>query len=202
MTTYPYTYLASFMNPGFQQSVVSQALRHAAKSGGPAKQRLERAAREAGVRAPGFRPGKIPLQQLARPLVTPISRNSQVSAFSSNEEIAAPVFALWVESQSELRASVAAFLAGKGLSYSEALPAEGFEETLPVAEMDALTKEMGAGEEGDLYDNTALMLVCLLGRAPVYEEDEAPHADEASEGEAPDAGAIDAPGEPPAVGTA
>jgi hypothetical protein len=44
--------------------------------------------------------------------------------------------------------------------------------------MDALTKEMGAGEEGDLYDNTALMLVCLLGRAPVYDEEEATDADD------------------------
>jgi hypothetical protein len=122
MATYPYTYLAAFMNPGFQQSVVNQALRHAVKTGGPAKQRLERAAREAGVSAPGFRPGKIPLQQLARPLVAPVSRNSPVSAFSSSEEIAAPVFTLWVESQAELRASVAAFLAEKGMAYSETLP--------------------------------------------------------------------------------
>ena len=29
MTTYPYTYLASFMNPAFQQTVVNQALRQA-----------------------------------------------------------------------------------------------------------------------------------------------------------------------------
>ena len=68
MTTYPYTYLAAFMNPAFAQTVVNQALRQAAKGGGPDKQRLEKAARGLGVSAPGFRPGKIPLQQLARPL--------------------------------------------------------------------------------------------------------------------------------------
>jgi hypothetical protein len=183
MATYPYTYLASFMNPDFQLVVVNQALRQALKRGGPAKQQIEQAARSAGVSAPGFRPGKIPLQQLARPLVTPVSRNSQVSAFTSSEEIAAPVFALWVESQPELRARVSAFLTEKGMTFSETLPEAGLEEMLPVSEMDALTKEMGAGEEGDLYDNTALMLVCLLGRAPVYEED-ADAEDEDADGEA------------------
>lgn len=173
MTTYPYTYLAAFMNPSFQQTVVNQALRHAAKSGGPAKQRLEKAVRAAGISAPGFRPGKMPLQQMAKPLVTPVSRSSQVSPFSANEEIAAPVFALWMESQAELRASVAEFLTGKGMPYSETLPAEGFAGTMPVSEMDALAKELGAPEDSEQYDNTALMLVLLTGRAPVYEEEAA-----------------------------
>lgn len=171
MTTYPYTYLASFMNPSFQQSVVGHALRYAAKSGGAARQRLEQAARAAGVSAPGFRPGKIPLQQMARPLVAPVSRSSQVSAFTSSEEIAAPIFELWVASQPELRASVAAFLTEKGLPVHETLPAEGLADQMTTAEMDALTKELGAPDEGEQYDNTALMLVLLTGRAPVYEEE-------------------------------
>lgn len=180
MTTYPYTYLAAFMNPGFAQTVVNQALRHAAKSGGPAKQRLEKAVRAAGVSAPGFRPGKIPLQQLARPLVTPVSRGSQATPFTTSEEIAAPVFSLWLEAQGELRASVAAFLAGKGMAVVEALPAEGLPESMTTAEMDALTKELGAAEDTEEYDNTALMLVLLTGRAPVYEE-----ATEEAEDDAP-----------------
>jgi hypothetical protein len=171
MTTYPYTYLAAFMNPGFQQTVVNQALRQAAKSGGPAKQRLEKAVRTAGISAPGFRPGKMPLQQMAKPLVTPVSRSSQVSPFTANEEIAAPVFALWIESQGELRASVAEFLTGKGMPFSETLPAEGLPESMTTSEMDGLAKELGAPEDSEQYDNTALMLVLLTGRAPVYEEE-------------------------------
>ena len=58
MTTYPYTYLASFMNPEFQQAVVAQALRHAAKSGGAARQRLEWATRNAGVPRAGVPAGQ------------------------------------------------------------------------------------------------------------------------------------------------
>ena len=46
--------------------------------------------------------------------------------------------------------------------------------------MDALTKEMGVEEGGEHYDDTALMLVLLQGRAPVYEEEE---AEESEEGE-------------------
>lgn len=183
MATYPYTYLAAFMNPDFQQIVVGRALRHAAKSTGPDRKRLEKAARAAGVSAPGFRPGKIPLQQMAKPLSTPVSRSSQVTPFTANEEIAAPVFALWIESQGELRASVAAFLAEKGLPFSETLPAESFEATMPVSEMDALTKEMGVAEEGELYDDTALMFVLLLGRAPVYEVEEEETAEDTQEDE-------------------
>jgi hypothetical protein len=195
MTTYPYTYLAAFMNPGFAQAVVSQALRHAAKSSGPDKQRLEKAARSLGVSAPGFRTGKIPLQQLARPLVTPVSRGSQATPFTTSEEIAAPVFTLWVESLPELRASVAAFLAGKGMTVIDALPAEGLPESMTAAEMDALTKELGAAEDTEEYDYTALMLVLLTGRAPVYEE-EAADEETASEGNPPTgdaAPAADAP---------
>ena len=83
---------------------------------------------------------------------------------------------------------MAAFLGEKGLAFSETLPAEGFAETLPVSEMDALAKELGAAEDSEQYDNTALMLVLLTGRAPVYEED-APEAEgeteeAASEGDA------------------
>lgn len=180
------------MNPAFQQSVVSQALRHAAKSGGPARQRLEKAARAAGVSAPGFRPGKIPLQQMAKPLATPVSRSSQVTPFTANEDIAAAVFPLWVEAQAELRAQVAAFLTEKGLPVSETLPDDGLPDKMTTAEMDALAKEAGAPEEGEQYDNTALMLVLLSGRAPVYEEEEGEEEEAAEESappaEAPDAG--------------
>jgi hypothetical protein len=179
MTTYPYTYLAAFMNPGFQQTVVNQALRQAAKGGGPAKQRLEKAVRAAGISAPGFRPGKMPLQQMAKPLVTPVNRSSQVSPFSANEDIAAPVFALWLEAQAELRAGVVEFLTGKGMPFSETLADEGFAATMPVSEMDALAKELGAPDDSEQYDNTALMLVLLTGRAPVYEEEETAAEEEA-----------------------
>jgi hypothetical protein len=173
MATYPYTYLAAFMNPDFQRVVVAEALKHAAKSGGAARQRLERAARSAGISAPGFRPGKMPVQQLAKPLVTPVSRSSQVTPFTGNEEIAAPIFVLWVDAKADLRSSVSAFLAQKGLPFSETLPAEGFADSMSVDEMDALTREMGIDQEADsaAYDDTALMLVCLLGRAPVYESE-------------------------------
>jgi hypothetical protein len=193
MTTYPYTYLAAFMNPAFAQTVVNQALRHAAKSGGPDKQRLEKAARGMGVSAPGFRPGKIPLQQLARPLVTPVSRGSQATPFTTSEEIAAPVFSLWRASQPELAAGVAAFLTAKGVSVIEALPADGLPATMTTAEMDALTKKAGAAEDTEEYDNTALMLVLLTGRAPVYEEEAAAETEGGEEG-APSEGDAPPPG--------
>jgi hypothetical protein len=166
---YPYTYLASFMNPDFQSAVVVQAIKNINTASGAARQRLDRAVRNAGVTAPGYRPGKIPLNQVARPLSTPLKKNSPITPFSADEDIAYAIFALWVESKAELRASVAAFLQEKGLSFSEELPPGGFPETLTISEMDALAGEMGASSEADsaIYDDTALMLVCLLGRAPI-----------------------------------
>jgi hypothetical protein len=169
MPNYPYTYLASFMNRDFQATVVAQAVKDINQASGALRQRLDRAVRSAGVNAPGYRPGKIPLNQLARPLVTPVSRNSPVTPFTGNEEIAHAIFALWVESKAELRGRVAAFLQEKGLPFSEELPEGGFAETLEASEMERLAGDMGASSEGDsaAYDDTALMLVCLLGRAPV-----------------------------------
>ncbi len=166
---YPYTYLASFMNPGFRATVVSTAVKEINKAPGSLRQQLERAVRSAGVQAPGYRPGKIPLNQVAKPLVTPASRTSQVTPFTSSEDIAFAIFRLWLDAKAELRAQVAAFLQEKGLPFSEELPADGFEETLKTSEMEALAGELGATSETDpaVYDDTALMLVCLLGRAPV-----------------------------------
>ena len=174
MAAYPYTYLAGFMNPDFQQVVVTQALKNVNTANGAAKQRLDRAVRSAGVSAPGYRPGKIPLNQVARPLLTPTSKGSRLTHFTGNEEIAYAIFALWVESKAELRARVADFLEGKGMPVSEELPAGGFSETLKASEMEALAGEMGASSEADsaVYDDTALMLVCLLGRAPVPDGEE------------------------------
>jgi hypothetical protein len=179
MPTYPYTYLASFMNRDFQATVVSQAIKDIHKADGDVRQRLDRAVRAAGVRAPGYRPGKIPLNQLARPLVTPVSRNSTATPFTTSEEIAHAILELWVASKPELRERVAAFLNEKDLPVSAELPAGGFEETLKASEMEALAGEMGASSEGDsaAYDDTALMLVCLLARAPVPDEPEQAEAE-------------------------
>jgi hypothetical protein len=172
VATYPYTYLASFMNQDFQAVVVAQAVKDINKASGALRQRLDRAVRSAGVNAPGYRPGKIPLNQVGKPLVTPIRKNSPVTPFNGNEEIAHAIFALWVESKADLRGSVAAFLQQKGLAFSEELPEEGFAETLKASEMEALAGEIGASSDVDsaVYDDTALMLVCLLGRAPVPDE--------------------------------
>lgn len=178
---YPYTYLAAFMNPGFSATVVATAVRASNQAPGPLRQRLDRAVRAAGVTAPGYRPGKIPLNQVARPLVTPVSRTSQVTPFSSSEEIAASIFSLWVGAKGELRAKVAAFLQEKGLPFSETLPEAGLEGMLKTSEMETLAGELGASSETDsaAYDDTALMLVLLLGRAPV--PDEEADAEETSE---------------------
>ncbi len=56
---------------------------------------------------------------------------------------------------------------------SEELPAGGLPGTLKTSEMEALAGEMGASTEIDaaVYDDTALMLVLLLGRAPVSDEE-------------------------------
>jgi hypothetical protein len=51
--------------------------------------------------------------------------------------------------------------------------------------MDALAKELGAPEDSEQYDNTALMLVLLTGRAPVYEEEAAAEDDAPPEDGAP-----------------
>lgn len=195
MAAYPYTYLASFMNPGFQSAVVSTAVKHINQAPGVLRQRLDRAVRAAGVQAPGYRPGKIPLNQVAKPLVTPISRASQVTPFTSREEIAHAVFALWLDAKAELRSRVGEFLKEKDLPFNEELPEGGLEGTLKTSEMEALAGELGASAETDAaaYDDTALMLVCLLGRAPVPDE-VAEEAEGASEG----APSGEAEAEPPA----
>jgi hypothetical protein len=63
---------------------------------------------------------------------------------------------------------------------------------MTAAEMDALTKELGAAEDTEEYDNTALMLVLLTGRAPVYEEETAPEEAAPAEGDAPPPGDAEA----------
>jgi hypothetical protein len=187
LPTYPYTYLASFMNRDFQATVVAQAIKEINKADPAARQRLDRAVRNANVRAPGYRPGKIPLNQLARPLVTPLKQGSPVTQFSSNEDIAYAIFTLWLAAKAELRGRVAAFLQEKGLPFGESLPEGGLTETIKASEMEALAAELGAPSDGDsaAYDDTALMLVCLLGRAPVYDEQGAGEAADEAPGEAP-----------------
>ncbi len=186
MANYPYTYLAAFMTPGFRATVSALAIRDINKAPGPLRQRLDRAVRAAGVQAPGYRPGKIPLNQLARPLVAPVSRASQVKPFTSNEDIAYTVFSLWLGAQVELRAKVAAFLGGKGLPVLEELPEAGLPGELKTSEMEALAGELGASSETDsaAYDDTALMLVLLTGRAPVPDES-AQEGEAEGEAEAP-----------------
>lgn len=174
MATYPYRYLAEFITDDFKDAVVAQAVKNVKAASGVARQRLDRAVRNAGLSAPGFRPGKVPLQQVAKPLLTPVSKNSRATPFTTNEEIAYAIFALWLESKPELKAKTAAFLQEKEMPVREALPPEGFEETIKLSEIEVLAGEMGAPSDGDeaLYDDTALMLVCLLGRAPVAEAEE------------------------------
>ena len=162
--TYPYTYLSNYMDPAYQQIVVGQAIKHVDKASTVARQRLEKAVRNAAVQAPGFRPGKAPLSALAKPLL---------KHFVSDPNIARAVFTIWVESQEELREQVSAFLQEKGLTLSENLPPEGFSEDWSASEMEALAEELGAIAESDSakYNDTALMLVCLLGRAPLNSSD-------------------------------
>lgn len=187
MAAYPYTYLASYMNPDFRATVVATAVREVNKAPGALRQRLDRAVRNANLQAPGYRPGKIPLNQVAKPLVMPLSRTSQLTPFSSNEELAYAVLSLWVNAKADLRAKVVAFLTEKGLPFSEDLKETGLEGELKVSEMEALAKELGAPSDVDTaaYDETALMLVCLLGRAPAPDEEveelEAEEAEEADE---------------------
>jgi hypothetical protein len=208
VANYPYTYLASFMNPDFRATVVSAAVRDVNKAPGVLRQRLDRAVRSAGVQAPGYRPGKIPLNQVAKPLVTPRARNTDVSPFTSSEDIAYAVFTLWLDAKAELRQRVAAFLEGKGLPFSEELPPGGFAETLKTSEMEALAGEMGASTETDaaVYDETALMIVCLLGRAPLpdeaVEDEQAPAGEQPAASEEPSADAGQAAPGPDVAGVA
>ena len=179
MTPHPYTYLSQFMNPDYQQIVVGRAIKHFDNASNVAKQRLEKAVRNAGVQVPGFRPGKAPPRALAKPLL---------EYFVSDPNIARAVFTLWLESQEELGEQVSAFLQEKGLAFSEDLPPKGFSEDWSAAEMEALAEELGATAESDRakYDDTALMLVCLLGRAPLRPAEADPEIAPASPPDAPD----------------
>jgi hypothetical protein len=171
---FPYTYLASFMNQPFRQTVAAAALREIASAPGPLRQQLERAVRAAHLSAPGYRPGKIPLPQVAKPIVTPLSRASDASPFTTRDDLAHAVFSLWLHAQPELRGRVAAFLTEKGRTVHDELPAAGLDGELKIADMEALAAELGASSETDpaTYDNTALMLVLLLAQAPVPDAEE------------------------------
>jgi hypothetical protein len=198
VAAYPYTYLASYMNPDFRATVVSAAVREVNKAPGVLRQRLDRAVRSAGLQAPGYRPGKIPLNQVAKPLVSPLSRTSQLTPFSSNEDLAYAVLTLWLDAKAELRSRVAAFLQEKGLPVREELSEGGLEGELKVSEMEALAAELGAPSDTDTaaYDETALMLVCLLGRAPVPDEEGTEEEEETGDAEEGETEESPAGGEP------
>jgi hypothetical protein len=179
MTANPETYalsnLLAIFSPeqaaidDFWPRVVNVALVHRAKAP-TLKIKLESACHKT-FRVKGFRdPSKVPNHLLAPPILNSLKYSDTI--FNS-------ILQLWLAARSSLVAGAQVFLVEKGITVIEPDNLRyGFTATWPAAEMWTLAREYSAHHAEVDANETALVLCCLSGRAPLL-------PDEASETSSP-----------------
>jgi len=162
-TSYPYLVLNLIMEDSYRRRVIGRALEHRAKASPETRKALNGVLRTHVRRiGGGFRSVE------RAPAFVLVEGTNQ--AFQASNEVVFTVLLAWMEAQAPLAADVRAFLDAEEITYpAESLPPDGFSGEWSAARMLELADKHLAAHPGADRDDTALMLCCVTGNAPVGE---------------------------------
>jgi hypothetical protein len=160
---YPYLVLNLVMQDSYRRRVIGRALEHRAKASPETRKALNAMLRTYVRRiGGGFRSVE------RAPAFVLVDGTNQ--AFQASNQVVYTVLSAWMEAQEPLAADVRAFLEAEAIAYpAEPLPADGFPGEWSAARMLELADKFLATHPGADKDDTALMLCCVTGNAPVGE---------------------------------
>lgn len=150
--------LNDVMQDYFRECVVKRALCHRDKASPETRRWLARAIHQ-HVKVDGYKhPGNAPTERL----VLPVKRAS-----INTEDLMTWLLQCWVESHETLAATVCQFATERGLMFKDRHEiSHGFVTEWPVTEMTAVAYEFAQINGMAEWDDVALMLCCVTGRAP------------------------------------